>query len=349
MTTTVTTLSDTQPTAPVRLVMNEQSFENRVFVGNLSFKTTKESLTAFAEKSGKILETIIIKRHRRHLGYGFVTFEKEEEAKRAAKDLNKKELDGREINVEVARPKSELPSKRTPKVSSSRRKRRVKKVNKAKKEEYSASPNTTQTEKFDRDRSKTTIFVANLPFTTKEEDLKELFKDYKVASVYVVRMRKGRSRGYGFVEFENDKEQKKAIENMKDVTLEGRSVYLKVAYSRQERNENKEKAKEKKEELQEDKAKEEEKKEVKVIKEEKNDEVKIVKEEKKEEVKIVKEEVKVIKEEKKEAKEIKDAKNDKDVKEVKDTKDIKEIKDKKEPTSVKEADNKAKEEKVDTK
>ncbi|RCH96624.1 hypothetical protein CU097_003382 [Rhizopus azygosporus] len=349
MTTTVATLSDTQPTAPVRLVMNEQSFENRVFVGNLSFKTTKESLTAFAEKSGKILETIIIKRRRRHLGYGFITFEKEEEAKRAAKDLNKKELDGREINVEVARPKSELPSKRTPKVSSSRRKRRVKKVNKAKKEENSASPNTTQTEKLDRDRSKTTIFVANLPFTTKEEDLKELFKDYKVASVYVVRMRKGRSRGYGFVEFENDKEQKKAIENMKDVTLEGRSVYLKVAYSRQERNENKEKAKEKKEELQEDKAKEEEKKEVKVIKEEKKDEVKIVKEEKKEEVKIVKEEAKVIKEEKKEAKEIKDTKNDKDVKEVKDTKDIKEIKDKKESTSVKEADNKAKEEKVDTK
>lgn len=76
------------------------------------------------------LETIIIKRGRRHLGYGFITFEKEEEAKRAAKDLNKKELDGREINVEVARPKSELPTKRTPKVSSSRRKRRVKKVNK---------------------------------------------------------------------------------------------------------------------------------------------------------------------------------------------------------------------------
>jgi RNA recognition motif-containing protein len=54
MTTTVTTLSETQPTAPVRLVMNEQSFENKVFVGNLSFKTTKESLTAFAEKSGKM-------------------------------------------------------------------------------------------------------------------------------------------------------------------------------------------------------------------------------------------------------------------------------------------------------
>ncbi|CEJ04837.1 hypothetical protein RMCBS344292_18788 [Rhizopus microsporus] len=328
MTTTVTTLSDSQPTAPVRLVMNEQSFENKVFVGNLSFKTTKESLTAFAEKSGKILETIIIKRGRRHLGYGFITFEKEEEAKRAAKDLNKKELDGREINVEVARPKSELPTKRTPKVSSSRRKRRVKKVNK---EENSASPNTTQTEKLNRDRSKTAIFVANLPFTTKEEDLKEIFKDYKVTSVHVVRMRKGRSRGYGFVEFENDEEQKKAIENMKDVTLEGRSVYLKVAYSRQERNENKEKAKEKEEALKEDKAKEEEKKEVKIVKQEK------------------KEEVKEIKEEKKEVKEIKDTKNDKDVKEVKDTKDIKEIKDKKEPTSVKEADNKAKEEKVDTK
>lgn len=42
---------------------------------------------------------------KRSAGYGFVTFATLEETTKAANDLNKKELDGREINVEVARPK----------------------------------------------------------------------------------------------------------------------------------------------------------------------------------------------------------------------------------------------------
>lgn len=53
------------------------------------------------------LETTIITRGSRSLGYGFIKFETESQAEKAAKDLNKQSLEGREINVEVARPKSE--------------------------------------------------------------------------------------------------------------------------------------------------------------------------------------------------------------------------------------------------
>lgn len=50
----------------------------------------------------------IIKRGTRSLGYGFVTYESEADAKKAISMLNKKELSGREINVESAKPQSDL-------------------------------------------------------------------------------------------------------------------------------------------------------------------------------------------------------------------------------------------------
>lgn len=46
---------------------------------------------------------------KRSAGYGFVTFATLEDTIKAAKELNKKELDGREVNVEVARPKPIAP------------------------------------------------------------------------------------------------------------------------------------------------------------------------------------------------------------------------------------------------
>lgn len=50
------------------------------------------------------LETTIITRHKKSAGYGFITFETEKDAEKAAKELNHQSLEGREINVEVARP-----------------------------------------------------------------------------------------------------------------------------------------------------------------------------------------------------------------------------------------------------
>ena len=81
--------------------------------------------------------------------------------------------------------------------------------------------------------SKTTLFVANLPYATTDDDLNKIFKDYKLVSVHVARMNNGCSKGYGFVELENEEEQLKALESVKDVVLEGRSIYLKIALSEQ--------------------------------------------------------------------------------------------------------------------
>jgi RNA recognition motif-containing protein len=64
----------------------------------------------------------------------------------------------------------------------------------------------------DRVLSKTAVFVANLPFSVKDEDLKAFFKDNNAKTAHVVVTRNNRSRGYGFVDFEHEKDQKEAIQ-----------------------------------------------------------------------------------------------------------------------------------------
>jgi len=63
----------------------------------------------------------------------------------------------------------------------------------------------------DRVLSKTAVFVANLPFTVKDEDLLSFFKDNNPKAAHVVVTRNGRSRGYGFVDFELERDQQAAI------------------------------------------------------------------------------------------------------------------------------------------
>jgi RNA recognition motif-containing protein len=52
------------------------------------------------------IEATIITRGHRSLGYGFITFETEKDATKSIQVLDHQSLDGREINVEVARPKA---------------------------------------------------------------------------------------------------------------------------------------------------------------------------------------------------------------------------------------------------
>lgn len=69
------------------------------------------------------------------------------------------------------------------------------------------------------------IYVGNLPFTTTDEDLKEIFAEYgQVFSAKVIMDREtGRSRGFGFVEM-NNANGAKAIETLNEAELEGKTI-----------------------------------------------------------------------------------------------------------------------------
>jgi len=94
----------------------------KVFAGNLAYSTTDEGLKAFfAPVASDILSAQVILRGTRSAGYGFVALATAEAAQKAVEALDKKELDGRPVIVEVAKPseqkdkeKKEKKAKRRP-------------------------------------------------------------------------------------------------------------------------------------------------------------------------------------------------------------------------------------------
>ncbi len=75
------------------------------------------------------------------------------------------------------------------------------------------------------------IFVAQLNFKTKREELEKAFAIHgQVTSVKIVRDREtGRSKGYGFIEMPNDNEASAAIAALNNSQLEGREIVVKPA------------------------------------------------------------------------------------------------------------------------
>lgn len=81
------------------------------------------------------------------------------------------------------------------------------------------------------------IYVGNLPFSTGEEDLRELFSQHgDVTNASVVSDRDtGRSRGFGFVEMADAAQANAAIAALNGYSLDGRALVVNEARPREER------------------------------------------------------------------------------------------------------------------
>ncbi|KAJ3190506.1 hypothetical protein HDU85_000808 [Gaertneriomyces sp. JEL0708] len=263
----------------------------KIFVGNLSFKTTEDELKEFFSAAGAITEVEVITRGTRSMGYGFVSFETEVAADKAVELFDKKELGERAINVERARDKEpgEITARSVrgrrggPRGRGRRGGLRGRRRSAAGSASSSKSPARVDEEeapagqdghasaqerdadgapvrgrggrgrggrgrgrgrRFSTGRrdpaehtnaetSKTTIFVANLPFKVTDEDLASIFKDYQVSNAHVVKVHSGRSKGFGFVTVANEEEQQKVLNELKNVVVDGRELVIKVALASQ--------------------------------------------------------------------------------------------------------------------
>ncbi len=80
------------------------------------------------------------------------------------------------------------------------------------------------------------IFAAKLSFDTQSEDLREAFEEFgEVTSASVITDKfTGKSKGFGFVEMANDEEARKAIAELNDSELDGRTIVVKKAEPRAE-------------------------------------------------------------------------------------------------------------------
>lgn len=83
----------------------------KLYVGNLSFQTTEQTLEEAFKQAGTV-ETVQVIRDRdtdRSKGFGFVEMATDEEAQAAIEMWNGKEFDGRTLVVNEARPKEDRP------------------------------------------------------------------------------------------------------------------------------------------------------------------------------------------------------------------------------------------------
>lgn len=82
-----------------------------LFIGSLAYATNDDSLKAFFETIGEVASARVVSDREtgRSKGFGFVEYTDEANNQKAVDQLNGKELDGRPINVSLARPKEDRP------------------------------------------------------------------------------------------------------------------------------------------------------------------------------------------------------------------------------------------------
>jgi cold-inducible RNA-binding protein len=82
---------------------------NKLYVGNLSFDTSEAGLREAFEQFGQITDVYVASDREtgRPRGFAFVTFSNEQESAAAVEKMNGAQLDGRALNVTIARPKEE--------------------------------------------------------------------------------------------------------------------------------------------------------------------------------------------------------------------------------------------------
>ena len=85
----------------------------KLYVGNLSYDTTTDSLKSAFAQAGSVVEAVVMsdKMTGRSRGFGFVTMD-DADADKAIDMWNGKDLDGRAIKVNEARPREDRPMRR---------------------------------------------------------------------------------------------------------------------------------------------------------------------------------------------------------------------------------------------
>lgn len=82
---------------------------SKLYVGGLAYSVTEEELEKLFAEQGKVVSAAVIKDRDsgQSKGFGFVEMENDEDAKKAIAELNEKEVSGRKIIVNEARPQED--------------------------------------------------------------------------------------------------------------------------------------------------------------------------------------------------------------------------------------------------
>lgn len=175
------------------------SANTKIFVGGLSRETTDSGFTSFFTRFGQVAEAIIMRDRATNIsrGFGFITFSEEESVNKVMDDRDSLTLDGRKIDCKLAVPRTEM-----------------------------APSQATNAEIPERTRK---IFVGGLVPATTQEDFRVYFEQFGpvVEATIMYDSETGRSRGFGFVTFEQEATVDQIV--LKPHTIKDKRVELKKA------------------------------------------------------------------------------------------------------------------------
>lgn len=173
-----------------------------LFVKNLNFKTTDESLKKhFIDniKEGRIL-SVKVKKHEKNgknvsMGFGFIQFDSVETATNICRDLQGTVLDGHALILQFCHTKKD--------------EQMLKKV--------------------DKDKSSSKLLVRNVAFEATEKDLRQLFSPFGQIKSLRLPKKFGNHRGFAFVEYVTKQEAQNALQALSSTHLYGRHLVLERA------------------------------------------------------------------------------------------------------------------------
>uniref|UniRef100_A0AAY4EGF2 Polyadenylate-binding protein n=1 Tax=Denticeps clupeoides TaxID=299321 RepID=A0AAY4EGF2_9TELE len=183
----------------------------RVYIKNFGEDMDDEKLREVFSKYGNAMSIrVMTDDGGKSLGYGFVSFERHEDAQRAVDEMNGKELNGRTIYVGRAQTKVERQTEL---------KRRFEQMKQDRMTRYQG----------------VNLYVKNLDDGIDDERLRKEFSPFGTITSAKVMMEGGRSRGFGFLCFSSPEEATKAVTEMNGRIVATKPLYVALAQRKEER------------------------------------------------------------------------------------------------------------------
>ncbi|CAM9708965.1 unnamed protein product [Lampetra planeri] len=182
-----------------------------VYIKNFGDDMDEDKLREFFGKFGKALSVCVMSDEcGKSRGFGFVSFERHEDAQRAVNEMNGKELNGRTVFVGRAQKKGERQAELKRKFEMLKQERisRYQGVN---------------------------LYVKNLDDNIDDEQLRKEFAPYGTITSTKVMSEEGRSKGFGFVCFSSPEEATKAVTEMNGRIVGSKPLYVALAQRKEER------------------------------------------------------------------------------------------------------------------
>uniref|UniRef100_A0AAX7SU78 Polyadenylate-binding protein n=1 Tax=Astatotilapia calliptera TaxID=8154 RepID=A0AAX7SU78_ASTCA len=182
-----------------------------VYIKNFGEDMDDEKLKELFSKYGPALSIrVMTDESGKSKGFGFVSFERHEDAQKAVDEMNGKELNGRQVYVGRAQKKGERQNEL---------KRKFEQMKQDRMTRYQG----------------VNLYVKNLDDGLDDERLRKEFSPFGTITSAKVMMEGGRSKGFGFVCFSSPEEATKAVTEMNGRIVATKPLYVALAQRKEER------------------------------------------------------------------------------------------------------------------